>query len=505
MLDDIGQAIGLVLTIENLLFASVGMAVGLVFGALPGLNASVAIGLLIPFTYYLDPMVAIVALVAIGKGGNFGGSVPAVLLNIPGTPSATFTAIDGHQLTRAGQSRKALHIALWGSTLGDLLSDIVLILVAAPLAALALMIGPPEYAAIILFSLLIVGTMVGSAPLKGLIAAALGLLLGTVGLDLFTMDDRFTFDLVNLQDGIPVIPMIMGLLVVSEVMVQLRREAVRHAEFRTPPVEQHAAGLTAAELRHALPTILKSGALGTLIGVVPGLGATLGAFIAYSEARRSQPKGETPVGRGSLRGIAAAEAGNSATNGSNMIPLVTLGIPGNVEAALFLGAFMIHGITPGPMLMQQQPVMLYAIFISLILANFLMLGQGFILIRLVRYVLAVDNRLLLPAILLVAVLGTYATTRQVFDIGLMFAFGLLGYLMRRLGFTPMPTIIGFLLGPLLEDGVRRTLALSGGDFGIFFERPITLGFLALAVVTLVAMVRHLMRQRQRGDMPQHGA
>jgi putative tricarboxylic transport membrane protein len=279
---------------------------------------------------------------------------------------------------------------------------------------------------------------------------------------------------------------------------------VSHAELRAPPVEQHAAGLTARELGEALPTIVKSGALGTIIGAIPGLGATLGAFIAYSEARRSQPRGETPVGRGSLRGVAAAEAGNSATNGSNLIPLVTLGIPGNVEAALFLGAFMIHGITPGPLLMQQQPVMLYAIFISLILANFLMLGQGFVLIRLVRYVLSLDNRLLLPAILLVAVLGTYATTRQVFDIGLMFAFGLLGYLMRRLGFTPMPTIIGFLLGPLLEDGVRRTLALSGGEFGIFFERPITLAFLVLATVTLFAIVRHLMRQRQFGGVLDEG-
>jgi len=501
---DVASAIGLVFTFENLLFAALGMAVGLVFGALPGLNGNVAIGLLIPFTFYLDPMVGIVALIAIGKGANFGGAIPAVLLNIPGTPASAFAAVDGHQLTQKGHAKKGLQAALWGSTLGDLVSDLVLLFVAAPLAAVALMVGPPEYAAIILFSLLIVGTMVGNSPVKGLLSAAFGLLLGTVGRDLFTMDERFTFGLANLDDGIPVIPLIMGLLVVSEVLIQLRREVMAHEdlELRNMRLDKSAAPLTRAELGKLLPTILKSGGLGTIIGSVPGLGATLGAFICHTEARRSQPKDETPVGRGSLRGVAAAEAGNSATNGSNLIPLVTLGIPGNVEAALILGAFMIHGITPGPFLMQQQGEMLYAIFISLIIANLYLLVMGFGFIRLARFTLAIDKRLLLPAILFVACIGTYATTRQVFDVGLMFVFGIFGYLMRRVGFTPMPMIIAFLLGPLLEDGIRRTLSLSGGEFGIFLERPIALVFLGMALLTAAAITLHTIRQRWNEPPPQ---
>ena len=498
MAENLLAALHLVLTFENLLYAALGMAVGLVFGALPGLNGNVAIGLLIPFTYYLDPMVGIVALMAIGKGANFGGAVPAVLLNIPGTPAATFTAVDGYQLTRAGKAKKALHTALWGSTLGDLFSDLVLLFVAAPLAAMALMVGPPEYAAIILFSLLIVGTMVGGAPIKGLLSAAFGLLLGTVGRDLYTMEPRFTFGSINLDDGIPVIPLLMGLLVVSEVFVQLRREAVspEAIETRALRLDRGAEPLRMADLARQLPTIFKSSAIGTFVGAVPGLGATLGAFLCHAEAKRSAPPDE-PVGRGSLRGVAAAEAGNSATNGSNLIPLVTLGIPGNVEAALVLGAFMIHGITAGPFLMQQQGPMLYAIFLSLILANVLLLGMGFAFIRMARHALRIDKRHLLPAILFMAFVGTYATTRQLFDVGLMFVFGMLGYAMRRLGFTPLPLLIAFLLGPLFEDGVRRSLTLSGGSFSIFFERPIAIGFLAIATLALVLIVRQTLERRRR--------
>jgi putative tricarboxylic transport membrane protein len=497
MMDHLLTALGLMLQWQNLVFAILGMAVGLVFGALPGLNGNVAIGLLVPFTFYLNPIVAIVALMAIGKGANFGGAVPAVLLNLPGTPAATFTAIDGHQLTRKGQPKKAMQMALWGSTVGDLLSDVVLLFVAAPLAAFALMIGPPEYAAIVFFSLLVIGTMVGASPIKGLVAAALGLLFGTVGRDLFTMDERFTFGLAHLDEGIPALPLFMGLLVVSEIMLQLRREHYQPEKIDDKALRLGDGGpsLTRAELMSNMPTILKGTGIGTLIGAAPGLGATLGAFLSYTEAKRSAPS-DDPVGKGSLRGIAAAEAGNSATNGSNLIPLVTLGIPGNLEAALILGAFMIHGITPGPFLMQNQGPMLYAIFLSLILSNVLLLAMGFWFIRLARYALVVDRRLLLCVVLFLACVGSYAVSRQLFDVGLMFLFGALGYAMRRLGFTPIPMIIAFVLGPLLEDGLRRSLSLSGGSLGIFFQRPITIAVLLLATLAIILLVRRTLAERR---------
>jgi putative tricarboxylic transport membrane protein len=289
----------------------------------------------------------------------------------------------------------------------------------------------------------------------------------------------------------------MGLLVVSEIMLQLRRE-----HYQPEPIDQKALrlgdggeSLTRAELMQNLPTILKSTGIGTLIGAAPGLGATLGAFLSYTEAKRSAPR-DDPVGRGSLRGIAAAEAGNSATNGSNLIPLVTLGIPGNLEAALILGAFMIHGITPGPFLMQNQGPMLYAIFLSLILSNILLLCMGFWFIRIARHALVLDKRLLLSVVLFLACVGSYAVSRSLFDVGLMFAFGALGYAMRRLGFTPIPMIIAFVLGPLLEDGLRRSLSLSGGSLDIFFQRPITIGILLLATLAIILLVRRTLAERK---------
>lgn len=483
----LGEAIVLVFTLKNLIGATIGITIGFIFGAVPGLTGNVAIGLLVPFTFYFDPLIAIVTLMAIGKGTSFGGSIPAILFNMPGTPQATATAIDGYQLTKKGKSKKALHMALYASVGGDLLSDLALLVAAPPLAAVALKIGPPEYAAIILFALLIIGTFMGSPPAKGMISAGLGLLLGAVGLDLFTASDRLTFGLSELQDRIPLIPMLLGLLVLPEIFLQLRRQYdVFAGSSPSSSIPQEKEGLSRRELTSALPTILRSGAVGTFIGAAPGLGATLGAFLAYNVSKRIG-RDRQNIGKGSLFGVASAEAGNSAGTGANLIPLVTLGIPGNVEAALILGAFMIHGMTPGPFLMEKQGPLLYAIFLSLILANILLLSMGFAFIKWAGKIQTLDRASLFPAILLLATVGSYSISRSLFDVGLMFGFGLLGYVMRRLGFTPIPMIIAFLLGPLLEDGIRWSLRMSGGSPGIFFTRPITLVFIVLSAATLAAM------------------
>ncbi|MGD1878211.1 MAG: tripartite tricarboxylate transporter permease [Kiloniellaceae bacterium] len=496
MLENLASAIELVFTLQNLLFAVLGIIIGFFFGALPGIGGNVAIGLLIPFTYYLDPVVGIVCLLAIGKGTSFGGSVPAILLNMPGTSQASFTAIDGYQLTRKGQSKKALHTALYASVIGDLFSDIVLLLVAAPVAAVALKVGPPEYAAIVLFALLIIGALVGSSPIKGMVSTAFGLLVGTVGRDLFTAKERFTFGLVNLDDGFSIIPILLGLLVFSEAFVQLRKEFSGHAEVHLQGLSafKGTEPLTLRELMGLMPTILRSGAIGTFVGATPGLGATVGAFLAYVTAKKLSKPGDR-IGQGGLKGIAAAEAGNSAGTGANLIPLVTLGIPGNIEAALILGAFMIHGLTPGPFLLEQQGPLLYGIFISLIVANLLLMSMGFAFIHAARYALSIDKRVLFPIILLIATIGVYATTRQVFDVAVMYGFGVLGYAMRRLGFSPLPMLIAFLLGPLLEAGVRRAMIMSGGSPMIFIERPISLLFVVLAALTLALLLWRGVRAR----------
>lgn len=492
MFENIAAASGMVFQPMNFLVAAIGIATGLVFGALPGIGGNVAIGLLIPFTFYFDPLIGIVTLLAIGKGTSFGGSIPAIMLNMPGTAQASFTAIDGYRLKQKGQSKKALHTALYGSVLGDLTSDLVLLLVAAPVAAVALKIGPPEYAAIILFAMMVIGALVGSSPIKGMISAALGLLIASVGRDLFTAIPRFTFGSLNLEDGFALIPVLLGLLVFSEVFVQLRREfsdPVPSAPGKLEGLEldRDAEPLKARELVPLLPSIFRSGLIGTFVGATPGLGATVGAFLSYFATKRLS-KPEDKIGQGGLKGIASAEAGNSAGTGANLIPLVTLGIPGNIEAALILGAFMIHGLTPGPFLMQDQGPLLYAIFLSLILANILLLFMGFGFIRLARYALSIDKRILFPFIMLIATVGVYATTRNPFDVGVMYTFGVIGYFMRRLGISPLPMLIAFLLADILEKGLRRTLLISQGSLSIFVEKPIALGFLILAAATLILIV-----------------
>lgn len=494
MFDDLLVAVPAVFTLSNLLFAVAGIWLGFIFGAIPGIGGNTAIGLLIPFTFYLDPMVGIVALLAIGKGTSFGGSVPAVLLNMPGTSQAAMTAIDGHQATKKGKSKKALHTALYASVGGDLLSDVVLLLCAPPLAAIALSVGPPEYAAIILFALMIIGALVGSSPVKGLISAALGLLLATVGRDIFSGQTRFTFGFAELEEGIALVPLLLGLMVVSEIFIQLRRELLWPSHgLETKALDPGEKGLAWSEFKGLVPTILRSGGIGTVIGAIPGLGATVGAVLAYNTTKRlAKPQYE--VGRGGLRGVAAAEAGNSAGTGANLIPLVTLGIPGNVEAALILGAFMIHGLTPGPFLMQEQGPLVYAIILSLILANLLLLVMGLGFLKVARYILLVPTRLLLPVILVVTTVGTYAVSRSLFDVGLMLVFGIFGYFMRRLGFSPIPMVIAFLLSGLLENGVRRALILSGNDPAVFVGSPISILFVGLSVLSLIAFTYRSLRR-----------
>ena len=487
MLHDMLVALPQVFTLSNLLFAVAGLAIGLFVGAIPGIGGNTAIGLLIPFTYYLPPVAGIVALLAIGKGAGFGGSVPAILLNMPGTPQATMTAIDGYRLTRMGHPKKGLHAALYASVGGDLISGLTLLVAAPPLAMVALSVGPPEYSAIILFALMIIGSLVGRSPLKGLIAACFGLLFGTVGRDIFSGVPRLTFGIVNLDDGISLVPLLLGLLVFSEVLIQLRREFFHptHME-KLQSVSSREPGLSRAELRRLIPTILRSGAIGTLIAAAPGLGATIGALLSYNTTKRLRAR--PSEAENMLRGVASAEAGNSSGVGANLIPLVTLGIPGNVEAALILGAFMLHGLTPGPFLMQQQGPLVYAIMFSLILASILLLTMGIGFLHIAKYILAVPLRILLPLVLVVTTIGAYSVAQSLFDVEEMFVFGLLGYAMRRLGFSPMPMAVAFLLGGLLENGIRRSLVISGGDPLIFVSSPISVVFVTLSALSLAVFL-----------------
>lgn len=495
---DLIEAISLVFTLQNLIAVFIGVTLGIVLGSIPGLTADMVIALLVPFTFFFSPLTGIVALMAIAKGGTFGGSIPAILFNMPGTPQATATALDGYPMTQRGEGRKALEMAHYSSTTGDLMSDVVLLIVAAPLAALALRIGPIEYATIILFSLVIIATATGRFPLRGMIGIGIGLLIGTIGRDDFMATERFTFGVIALEDGIHLVPLLLGLLVLSEAFVQLQQRA-RPAP---PPVETapllrgDESHVTWKDYRRTLPTILRSGMMGTGIGSLPGLGATVGAFLAYEVARRFSKTPEK-FGTGELEGVAAPEAGNSAVQGANLIPLVTLGIPGNLVAALLLGAFMMHGLTPGPFLMRDQGHLLYALFITLILSNIVMLFVGHYYIKLALRVQELPRRMLFPLILMFCAIGAFAVNNRPFDIMLMFLFGVLGFFLRKVNISVIPVVIAFFLGPLLEGAVRRSLLLSGGDVTIFVRRPIALVFVILTGLVLAFMAYQVFARRAK--------
>lgn len=498
---DLIEAISLVFTFQNFIAVVVGVTLGIVLGSVPGLTADMVIALLVPFTFFFSPLTGIVALMAIAKGGTFGGSIPAILFNMPGTPQATATALDGYPMTKRGEGRKALEMAHYASTTGDLMSDFVLLLVAAPLAAVALRIGPIEYAMIILFSLVIIATATGRYPIRGMIGIGIGLLVGTIGRDDFLATERFTFGILALEDGIHLVPLLLGLLVLAEAFLQLQA-AARPAPppaAAIPDLEADDSHVTWKDYRRTFPTILRSGMMGTGIGSLPGLGATVGAFLAYEVARRFSRNPEK-FGTGELEAVAAPEAGNSAVQGANLIPLVTLGIPGNLVAALLLGAFMMHGLTPGPFLMRDQGHLLYALFITLILSNVVMLFVGHYYIKLALRIQELPRRMLFPLIMMFCTIGAFAVNNRPFDILLMFLFGVLGFFLRKLNISVIPVVIAFFLGPLLEGAVRRSLLLSGGDVTIFVRRPIALVFVVLTVLVLAFMAyRVFARQTGTSD------
>lgn len=499
MIEQIIAGLDMVFAWENFLWAFFGVGFGMVMGAIPGLTDTMAIVLLLPFTYYLGPVPGMAMLMGLSKGGNFGGSIPAVLFNIPGTPQAMVTTFDGYPLARQGKSGKALHMALFASVTADAASDLVLIFLAAPVAAVALKVGPPEYSMIVLFSLVIISIAATDDPKKGLLSTGIGLLLATVGTDPEYGTPRFMFGIPDLAEGFALMPMVIGLLAFSEVLSQAEQffrnhRAGRGAPETTPEVATPANAqdnrLTLPEMRLALPAIGRSTIIGSLVGIIPGIGTTVGSYLSYLWARK---KSRTPelFGKGALEGIAASEAGNNAVNGPNLIPLVTLGIPGNLAAALLLGGFMIKGLTPGPRFMEDNASMLYALFAVLLISNLFTLLIGKIFIRYARLLTSIPRAVLYTGILIFSVIGAYVFNGNIFDVYVMFAFGLFGYVLNKLKFNLPTLIVAFFLGQLLEHKIRQSLLIAGGDWTIFFTRPIAAGFAALTCLVAILYIKKL--------------
>lgn len=498
-MDSILAGIQLALTWQSIGAVLVGLIAGQLLGAIPGLTATMAVALLIPYTYYLDPWVGIPMLIGMFKGSLFGSSITAILVKTPGTPAAAATVLDGYPLAQQGKGEKACKMALYASVFGDSFSDIVLIFGASFLAAIALNFGPAEYTLLVAFSLFTMGFISGAKMWKGLFAMFLGMLLGIVGLDPVTASPRMTMGFLEMEEGIGLIPMLIGFLAVAEVLRQMefprKQLASSTVSFSTDPADRTVSG---KEFKQSLPVMIKSSVLGTAVGALPGISATVAAFLAYNEAKRTSKTPER-FGKGALEGIAAPESANNAVSGANLIPLMAFGIPGDIAAALILSALLIQGITPGPVIFRDNPEPIYAIFTALLLANLfnLILGHG--LIKIARRVVGVPKRILFPVVLVIAAAGAYAMRGSVFDIQLVFLFGLLGWGLTKLAFPTVPLLIGFILMPILESNLRISMLIAGSvpnPFGYFFGRPAFVTLLGVMILLLILVLRRIMRDRQ---------
>ena len=498
MIENLTAGLELIFTWQSLLAIVVGSTLGLIVGTIPGLTATMAVALILPLTFDLEFVTSIMLLVGAYKGGIFGGSITAVLLNTPGTPASAATVLDGYTLTRQGKGVKALKMAKYSSCLADLTSDLVLIAVAAPLAAIALKFGPPEIAMLIFFSLTIIAGVSGRSMIKGLISGALGLLLATVGLDPIMTTRRFVFGQADLDSGLSLIPVLIGLFALSEVLLQLGRKAKTEAdEFAIVHSKDPADNRVSwREFKGCLRTIFRGTAIGTGIGIIPGIGTGIASFMSYGQAKRASKKPDR-FGRGSLEGIAASESGNSSVVGATFIPLLTLGIPGDIITAVIMGAFLIQGFIPGPLLFKDHANLIYAIFIGFIICDIVYFIIGSMFMKYAAYLSRVPRRILFPVVFVFCVVGAYAIHHSVFDIGVLVVFGILGYYMQKLGFSAAPLLIAFILSPIGESAVRQSLLMSSGSPLIFVTRPIALGFFLLTLITITGIVRRHYRERRR--------
>ncbi|WFF42025.1 hypothetical protein EVC62_11220 [Salinicola endophyticus] len=471
-----------------LIAALCGVAIGIVIGAIPGLGPTLAIALLIPVTFTLSPIPAIILLLGVYQGAIFGGSISAILLNVPGTPSSAATALDGHPMARQGRAGEALRIALYASVFGNVFSCLVLILLAQPLASLALDFGPAQMTALMTFALAIIVLFGGGSILDAALMTLVGVAAGIVGLDPIEGLPRFTFGSFAAEDGLALIPVLIGLFAMSEVLLQA------FAGRQQGPAER---GIDAVSSQTSSPravgwlslwkmrvTLLISSAIGTFVGILPGIGSTVPAFVSYGFAR-SRSRHGARFGHGEPEGVAAPEAANNAVTGGALVPMLALGIPGDAVTAVILGAFMLQGLTPGPFLFQQHGVEVYAIFEALILLSIPCILLGLAMFRGAVHVIRIQPRHLFPIIAMLAIFGAFSVNNSLFDVAVMLGAGVVGFVLRRAGFPLPPLLIGLILGPPLEQSLRQALLTSSGSATIFVHSPIVMG---LVVVTLLCVL-----------------
>ena len=460
----------------------VGVIVGIIFGALPGLNAVTAVSVFLPVTFFLPPVPSIAFLMGLYVGGIYGGSITAILINTPGTPAAAATVLDGYVMTKQGKSRKALDMALFASVFGGIFSCIVLTFGAPVLASVAIKFGPAEYFALGVFGMTIVATLSTGNLAKGLAAACIGLFLSFIGLDPVLGTTRLTFGSTELLSGISTVPACIGIFAMGEVLLQSERLL---KQGKSEMAVTAGPKLTWKEFKHSLFSIVRGSAIGTIIGAIPATGTATAAFVSYNEAKRTS-KNRANFGNGEVEGVAAAESSNNAVTGGAMIPLLTLGVPGDPTTAVILGALMVQGLTPGPTLFTREAPTMNALFISLIICNVIMLIVGIFGNRFYQNIIKIPKRILQPVIFALCVIGTFAINNRPTDVLIMFLLGILAYVLAKFRFPVTPIILSMILGTMTENYLRLGLTVSRGNYlKYMWQHPIAIFFMALALFSVL--------------------
>jgi putative tricarboxylic transport membrane protein len=469
-----------VFNLQILLFIIIGVFTGICIGSLPGLTATMGVALVLPLTFGMDAAPGILLLIGVYVGAIYGGSISAILLRTPGTPAAAATVLDGYEFSKRGESGRALGISTVSSFIGGLVSVAALWLISPQLAKLALKFSAPEFFLLAVFGLSIISSISGNSLSKGLLCGALGISLSFIGIDSITGYPRFTFNNINLLSGMSFIPVMIGLFAMSQAFSTIENI------FATDEVSQKVSKVwpTKSDWKVIFKIAPISGVIGTFIGIVPGAGAEIGAFVSYSQAKRFSKYPEL-FGTGIPDGVAAPEAGNNGVTGGALIPMLTMGVPGDAVAAILIGALTVQGLQPGPLLFSEHTTLVYSIFLGMFVANCTMLILGLSCLKLFVKVLSVPKTILTPMIFILCIVGSYAINTSFFDVGVMLFFGILGFFMQKADISVSPAVLGIILGPMAESNFRRALLMSEGSYKIFFSSAIAIVFLVLIIFTLV--------------------
>lgn len=483
----------LLFTLENILWINIGVFIGSVFAAIPGLSVILCVILFLPVTYTMSAIPGMMFLLGIYCAGGYGGSVSAILINTPGTPHAAATMLDGHPLSKQGRTKAALKIALYASTFGGVFSALMLLFLGPQVARMAAKLGTPEYFMVCVFGLTIIAGVSGKSIIRGLISACLGLFISCIGSDPMTSYDRFTFGISRLYLGMDLAVCLIGLFALVEIMVKSERR-LDSLKLDAAKIKDDGK-ITKEEYKRMIRPVIMSSIIGSLVGIIPGTGASEASWFSYSQAK-NMSKHPEEFGHGSVEGIAAAESANNAVTGATLIPLLTLGIPGDGTVAIMLSALMINGLNPGLSLFTTDGDIMYAIMLGLILVNLFMLLQGKFLTSLFAKVVSIPQEILTPIIVIFCFAGAYSVNGNYFDVGIALVFAVLAWILRKLDLPAVPILLGMVLGSMTETNFRRALLISNGNPGIFFSSIFCWIFVALIIFAVAAIVRGKIKEQK---------